>query len=66
MQIREASLNAIEGLPVQVETNSPDRIFGGLGLVLANLQHCQSVRWCGMQSTDKNIYKSMKQKKELP
>ena len=52
------------GLPVQVETNSPDHIFAGLHpLVWANLAHCQSVRWCGMQSTDKNICKFMKQKK---
>ena len=50
-----------------METNSPDHIFAGLGpLVLANLPHCQSVQWFGMQKTDKNIYKFKKQKKVLP
>ena len=29
------------------------------------LCHCGPVRWCGMQSNDKNIYKSMKQKKSV-
>ena len=36
------------GMLVQVETNSPDHIFAGLGpLVLANLPQCQSLKWCG-------------------